>query len=266
MLGRFTGLNLPGMNQQDEDEPFLTDFLEEDEIRNGSGHAQDYYGLLNVNRQSDAEEIKQSYKQLLLIYHPDKHIAEKDKQAASLRFQEIQTAYDCLCDPNKRYIYDLFGIEGLQQEWTIGSRLKSKEEIRDEYESRAKLKAELDKQHLVRSKGHILIGLDASVLFDSPRRQPFSFRSLFNFEALPEVTDSLVQHSWETRITDNDKLTLSGQVVSRNGIGGGNVSFQLTHVFEPTLFANVIRLLILVHRSGRNKQFCSSPSSEAIFR
>jgi curved DNA-binding protein len=59
----------------------------------------DYYSILGVNKQATPEEIKKAYRKLASQHHPD-------KGGDTAKFQEIQTAYDTLSDPNKRAEYD----------------------------------------------------------------------------------------------------------------------------------------------------------------
>jgi molecular chaperone DnaJ len=66
----------------------------------------DYYEILGVNRNADAEEIRKSYRKLAVKFHPDKnpgdHMAEE-------KFKELSEAYEVLSDPQKRSAYDQFG-------------------------------------------------------------------------------------------------------------------------------------------------------------
>ncbi len=68
--------------------------------------ANDYYKVLNVERTSSTEEISKAYRKLARKYHPDHN---PDDKSAKKRFQEVQQAYDCLNDPEKRKMYDQFG-------------------------------------------------------------------------------------------------------------------------------------------------------------
>ncbi len=68
--------------------------------------ADDYYKTLGVSRSASAEEIAKAYRKLARKYHPD---LNPDDTSAKKRFQEIQTAYDTLNDPEKRKMYDQFG-------------------------------------------------------------------------------------------------------------------------------------------------------------
>jgi DnaJ family protein C protein 2 len=73
--------------------------------------AEDYYelvGLGDLRWRANAEEIKASYRKMILIYHPDKMKAasEKNQEVNDEIFKSIQKAYDVLSDPKKRRAYD----------------------------------------------------------------------------------------------------------------------------------------------------------------
>ena len=71
---------------------------------------EDYYRLLGVERNADAQEIKKAYRKAALKYHPDRNPDDKE---AELKFKEAGEAYEVLSDSKKRQIYDQFGHEGL---------------------------------------------------------------------------------------------------------------------------------------------------------
>jgi molecular chaperone DnaJ len=72
----------------------------------------DYYRILGVPRDASQEEIKKAYRRLALKYHPDRNPNDKE---AEERFKEINEAYACLSDPEKRARYDRFGtVEGFE--------------------------------------------------------------------------------------------------------------------------------------------------------
>ncbi len=67
---------------------------------------QDYYQSLGVARTATPEEIKQAFRKLARIHHPD---VAKNKAAGEAKFKEINEAYEVLSDPEKRRRYDELG-------------------------------------------------------------------------------------------------------------------------------------------------------------
>lgn len=66
----------------------------------------DYYKILGVDKDADADEIKSAYRKLALKYHPDRN---KDNKQAEEKFKEINEAYQVLGDEEKRAHYDQLG-------------------------------------------------------------------------------------------------------------------------------------------------------------
>mmetsp|Transcript_18386 Transcript_18386/g.27527 ORF Transcript_18386/g.27527 Transcript_18386/m.27527 type:complete len:500 (+) Transcript_18386:134-1633(+) len=69
----------------------------------------DFYKILGVSRGADVRAIKKAYRQLSKKYHPDVNQSPEAEKV----FSEINAAYDCLRDSEKREVYDKFGEEGL---------------------------------------------------------------------------------------------------------------------------------------------------------
>ncbi|MEY3679218.1 MAG: hypothetical protein RI924_1359, partial [Bacteroidota bacterium] len=69
----------------------------------------DYYDVLGVARNANAEEIKKAYRKLAIKYHPDKN---PDDKAAEDKFKEAAEAYEVLSNPEKKQRYDQFGHAG----------------------------------------------------------------------------------------------------------------------------------------------------------
>jgi curved DNA-binding protein len=67
---------------------------------------QDYYETLGVARAASPEEIKQAFRKLARLHHPD---VAKNKVAGEAKFKEINEAYEVLGDPEKRRRYDELG-------------------------------------------------------------------------------------------------------------------------------------------------------------
>jgi len=71
----------------------------------------DLYAILGVPRTATQEEIKKAYRKLARRYHPDVNPGNKE---AEEKFKYISQAYEVLSDPEKRKLYDEFGMAGLQ--------------------------------------------------------------------------------------------------------------------------------------------------------
>ena len=69
----------------------------------------DFYQLLGVSKNADADTLKRAYRKLARQYHPD---INKDPGAEE-KFKEIGRAYEVLADPDTRARYDQFGEAGL---------------------------------------------------------------------------------------------------------------------------------------------------------
>ncbi len=69
----------------------------------------DYYDLLGVGRDADADSLKRAYRRLARQYHPDIN----KEPGAEERFKEIGRAYEVLGDPQTRARYDQFGEAGV---------------------------------------------------------------------------------------------------------------------------------------------------------
>ena len=71
----------------------------------------DYYRILEIDRNAAQDEIKKAFRRLALKYHPDRNPGVKTCEE---KFKEINEAYACLSDPQKRANYDNFGTaEGI---------------------------------------------------------------------------------------------------------------------------------------------------------
>ncbi|OYX91029.1 MAG: molecular chaperone DnaJ, partial [Novosphingobium sp. 35-62-5] len=72
----------------------------------------DFYELLEVERTADEKVLKSAYRKLAMKFHPDKNPGCADSEA---KFKQINEAYACLSDPQKRAAYDRYGHAAFQQ-------------------------------------------------------------------------------------------------------------------------------------------------------
>ena len=94
-----------------------------------------YYDILEVGPTASPDEIKKSFRQMALKYHPDKNgNSEESKQ----KFMKIVEAYEVLSDEQARKNYDgsAFRVPRKAPGWTPPadfSRVYSYEEIKRQY-------------------------------------------------------------------------------------------------------------------------------------
>jgi molecular chaperone DnaJ len=72
----------------------------------------DYYEILGVARTVTDTELKIAFRKAAMQCHPDRHPGDK---AAEARFKELNEAYQCLSDPQKRAAYDRLGHAAFEQ-------------------------------------------------------------------------------------------------------------------------------------------------------
>lgn len=63
------------------------------------------YDLLGVSPSASENDIKKAYRKAALKYHPDKPTGDTEK------FKEISEAFDIISNPDKRQVYDEYGLE-----------------------------------------------------------------------------------------------------------------------------------------------------------
>ena len=72
----------------------------------------DPYKTLGVDKSASDKDIKLAYRELAKQWHPDKNPPER-KDECEQTFKTITEAYQILSDPEKKHIYDQYGMAGL---------------------------------------------------------------------------------------------------------------------------------------------------------
>lgn len=67
--------------------------------------ARDFYAVLSVPRNATEEQIRQRFREVARLGHPDR-FRGAEKEAAERAFQEITQAFNVLSDPERRRQYD----------------------------------------------------------------------------------------------------------------------------------------------------------------
>ncbi|CAI9095813.1 OLC1v1031835C1 [Oldenlandia corymbosa var. corymbosa] len=114
-------------------------------MKEAESNVRELYALLQISPEASDEEIRKAYRQWAQVYHPDKYQDSDMKDIATENFQRICQAYEILSDPQKRIIYDIYGMEGLTSGLELGTRLDKVEEIKAELE-RLRQQREMEKK------------------------------------------------------------------------------------------------------------------------
>lgn len=69
---------------------------------------EDYYKILGISKDASQDEIQKAYRKAARKHHPD--LNQDDPKGAKEKFQKAQEAYDILGNPEKRKVYDQFGV------------------------------------------------------------------------------------------------------------------------------------------------------------
>ena len=83
----------------------------------------DYYEILGVSNKATSSEIKKAYRNLAIKWHPDKN--SDNKEVALKKFKEISEAYQILSDAEKRKLYDMYGKNGLDDNFDTNNNDKN---------------------------------------------------------------------------------------------------------------------------------------------
>ncbi len=72
----------------------------------------DFYDVLGLTKGADDKAIKRAYHKLAKKYHPDTNQGDSN---AEQKFKEISEAYEVLSNPEKKKLYDLYGMAAFDE-------------------------------------------------------------------------------------------------------------------------------------------------------
>jgi molecular chaperone DnaJ len=87
-----------------------------------------YYDILGVAKDADEKALKSAFRKKAMEYHPDRNPGCTVSEG---KFKELSEAYETLCDPEKRAIYDRFGKAGLNGAGPGGAHGRPEDIFRD---------------------------------------------------------------------------------------------------------------------------------------
>ncbi|KAN0136856.1 DnaJ domain containing protein [Lactarius tabidus] len=206
------------------------------------------YSVLNLPDTASSEEVRERYKTLSVLFHPDKQREERTKDTASKRFLEIQKAYEVLSDPFLRTVYDIYGFEGTHMKWPPELRSKPRDELvkvlnRSNWELEAQRM-----EDLVRSHGRVVIGVNASSLFSNVEHVDSapSFRGWYGRLQGIRMSSFALRHSFQREIEDKTRLIFTTRAPSGKS-GMGSLLGTVKHQYSPRLSFEATASLLRAH-------------------
>lgn len=95
-----------------------------------------HYELLEVSATATGDEIKQSFRRLAKLFHPDRHSNSTQQSQVLEKFQVLSAAYEVLSDSHQRRVYDQMLRYGPGQR--TETRTDRTEAARQQYNARRK--------------------------------------------------------------------------------------------------------------------------------
>ncbi|KAK0232380.1 hypothetical protein EDD85DRAFT_911241 [Armillaria nabsnona] len=193
------------------------------------------YSVLNVSEHASPAEIHDRYRELSLIFHPDKQRNDQLRDVAAKNFLDIQKAYEVLSDPFLRNVYDTLGNDGLKVIWPENLRKLPSQEVKKMLQQLKWTSKHQDLRKLISPEARLNCSIDASSLFEpgfSHYRWPQRMRHRLQNVSL--LTWGLKYNTRRT-LSDKTNLLLMARMNSRGREAGGDVVGTIRHQFSPRL-------------------------------
>lgn len=179
---------------------------------------EDFYTLLNIAPEATEAEIKTAHKQLCILFHPDKHSSNPElKESAQTMFSKVQSAYEVLSDPEKRALYDAYGVKGLQTGLDIVKYCTTREEILAECKAQERIRKELEKTAIANAVSFMGARIDARSILE-----PDGFSNM-------DISEMWLRQSIQTEFSQRDTMLLGGALLVDRGRGFGSGSTTFRH-------------------------------------
>ncbi|KDQ10263.1 hypothetical protein BOTBODRAFT_36373 [Botryobasidium botryosum FD-172 SS1] len=260
-----------------EDAPFEQDLPVQDEQQDQEDpNHQSLYAVLNVPTTATTEQIREKYKALAVLLHPDKQSDESRRKIAEAKFRQVQRAYEVLTSPQRRAVYDALGEEGLKTNWEVGQKFKSPEELRAEFDRLTRKRTLATAESLVRARGNLTCVIDARSLFSSDEQSERKQKAISllrppGVRATESRTAGIrrrlrgvqaanfsVNHSFHTALTPATQFVITGTASRR---GQPNFLGTVRHQYSSRLWIEAETALLNPQRTTVKGGFHPNPST-----
>ncbi|KZT28084.1 DnaJ-domain-containing protein [Neolentinus lepideus HHB14362 ss-1] len=197
-----------------------------------------YYSTLNLPPSASDHEIRERYRALSIVFHPDKQHDEQSKDIASKTFLEIQKAYEVLSDPFLRAVYDVLGEEGLSVEWSDSWKSRPIEQVRTDLKRGWIDSEQMESDSLAQVRGTVTCGIDATTLFDDDPEyySPQLHHRLMERLSFLRTTNFATKYSLKKQINEKTRIILTTNVSPISGLRTSyKISGTVRHQFSPRL-------------------------------
>mmetsp|Transcript_7271 Transcript_7271/g.30920 ORF Transcript_7271/g.30920 Transcript_7271/m.30920 type:complete len:556 (+) Transcript_7271:17-1684(+) len=165
----------------------------------------DFYSLLGISREASPEDIKRQYYKLVKTFHPDKQGDEQKKVQANEMFAALTQAFEILSDPERRQVYDEYGIEGIISGWELSKTMGEENAWEKVLNLGKKKKAQ---EAAAQSSSGLEVHFDASTLYDKwwlNKEEPY--------QGL-ELSCVAINHSVKVPTSEQGKLVLTASTAT----------------------------------------------------
>jgi DnaJ homolog subfamily C member 11 len=198
-----------------------------DDAKPFASRDRDLYANLNVSRDASADDIKRAYRALAQVAHPDKHFSPASREAASKSFNKLNEAYEILSCADRRRVYDVYGMAGLEAGLEIGHRNKTLAEITDEFERARAKEARKRAEAKLNFRGTYGFSFSAAHLVDADiarRREALAAKRNAQLSPLVDMNGVDFNSVFDVPLTEDGStaafIGAQGQMVRGMGAGG----------------------------------------------
>jgi DnaJ family protein C protein 11 len=157
-------------------------------------------------------------------------------QAASRSFNKLNEAYEVLSDKNRRRIYDVYGMAGLDAGLEVGRKHKSLAEITEEFERARAKEARKRLEAKLNFRGAYGFSFSAAHLFNEDiarKRRMFAARRGVVASPFLDLNGMDYNSVFDVPVTDDTTAYVGAQGQMSRGMGAGGLILGLRRAVSP---------------------------------